>query len=84
MSKYRVVAIEKTNAPEDCQEQSWYRYVIANDFNTITGLRTGSLKEVKTFAQSSAQQLNAKYQHNSTPSRSRSAYPIAVNTSLLF
>jgi len=39
----------------------WFRYIISNDHNTITGYRCGNKNEVLRFARECISSLNAKY-----------------------
>lgn len=56
---YMVTGVEKTEAPEG-QAGGWYRYVIENTRSRITGIRRGTKQQVLGYAQSFAQDLNAR------------------------
>ena len=61
MTRYKIKSIEKVIPPEGATELNWYKFIIENDKNTITNLRSGSKKEVKNFATESIKRLNEKY-----------------------
>ena len=60
-SKYHVIKIEKTTAPEGMLGENWYLYVIqkGNITNTIMDCKkTGTLKSVTAHAKEVAETLN--------------------------
>ena len=61
MSRYKIKSIEQVAPPTGASSKHWYKYVIANELNTITSLRSGSIKEVREFATQSVKRLNEKY-----------------------
>jgi len=61
MARYKIKSIEKVNPPEGTIEPVWYKFIIENDKNSITNLRSGSQREVKKFARESVKRLNEKY-----------------------
>ena len=61
MARYKVKSIEKAIPPEGAIGLSWYKFIIENDKNTITNLRSGSKIEVQNFATESIKRLNEKY-----------------------
>ena len=61
MARYKIKSIEKVIAPEGAVELSWYKFIIENDKNSITNLRSGSKKEVQNFATESIKRLNERY-----------------------
>jgi hypothetical protein len=63
MQPYRIVTLEKTNDIPHLASLTgkWYRYIISNDINLITGYRCGSLSEVKDYLTSNVKRLNQKY-----------------------
>ncbi len=61
MSKYIIISLEKVNAPQGATFNPWYKFIIANDKNTIVSIRSGSEKEVHGFALESVKRLNKKY-----------------------
>lgn len=63
MSLYKITSIKKTDSPAKNlnANETWYEFIIENNNNRITGFRSGSLKEVKTFIQTSVDRLNQKY-----------------------
>jgi hypothetical protein len=58
---YKIKSIEIANDVDMGTSQIWYRYVIANEFNTITCLRSGSKTEVLRYARLCTMLLNKKY-----------------------
>jgi len=61
MSRYKLKSIEKIVPPEGTTHKRWYKFIIANSYNTITNIRSGSEKEVRRFARETIQRLNEKY-----------------------
>lgn len=61
MSRYKIVSIEKTTPPAGSVVKRWYKFIIANDKNTMTNLRSGTEKEVRLFAGEVVKRLNQKY-----------------------
>jgi len=61
MSSYKIKSLEITAAPQGASNLRWYKFIIANDKNTITNLRSGSKNEVMKFATESVKRLNEKY-----------------------
>jgi len=59
-NKYRVVSVEKTDAPEGMPDGNWHRYVIGQGRSRIEGLKPGSLKTVTQHAETVAEDLNAR------------------------
>jgi len=57
---YRVARVEKTDAPDGCRGQDWYRYVLESGRSTITGQRSGTRKDVMAYATQCAEQLNTR------------------------
>jgi hypothetical protein len=39
MSRYSLVSIDKSPAPQGQSGDNWYRYVISNEISTIVGYR---------------------------------------------
>ena len=64
MSRYKLKNIEKIEAPEGSTYKRWYKFVIANSYNTITNTRSGSEKEIRQHAKKAIQRLNEKYLTN--------------------
>lgn len=59
-SPFKVARVERTEAPDGLDEGHWYRYVLDNGRSTITGQRSGTLKEVTAHAARCAEQINAR------------------------
>jgi|GEM_PF-680379 hypothetical protein len=57
---FKVARVEKTAAPDGSDGQGWYRYVLDNGKSTITGQRSGTLKDVTAHAAYCAEQINAR------------------------
>jgi hypothetical protein len=57
---FKVVSVEKTDAPKGEQGRNWYRYVLKSSSSTITGHRCGSREYVHEYASQCADQLNAR------------------------
>lgn len=49
MSRYKIKSIEQVTPPIGATDNHWYKYVIANDLNTITILRSGSISKFIIF-----------------------------------
>ena len=64
MSSYKLKSIEKIVPPEGSTYKRWYKFIIANSYNTITNIRSGSEKEVRRFASEAIKRLNEKYLTN--------------------
>jgi len=58
---YRIELIEATESLDNNPGQSWFRYVISNKLNTITGYRRGSKTDIHRFANNCVAGLNRKY-----------------------
>ena len=56
--RYRVISVEKTDAPEGMFGTDWHRYVIGRGSSLIEGLRTGTLRSVTEHAESCVEVLN--------------------------
>jgi hypothetical protein len=75
--RYALARVEKTDAP-DGGTSKWYRYVLDNGRSTITGLRSGSVKEVTEYANQYAEQLNARSLHGQSVWSPRGRKPAAA------
>ena len=58
---YKIKSVEIANDINMEPGQTWYRYIIGNEFNTITGLRPGSKSEVLRHARICTMLLNKRY-----------------------
>jgi hypothetical protein len=58
-SPFQLESLDETTAPEG-SEGSWYRYVISQGTNTITGTRSGSRAEVTALLHEMVQRLNER------------------------
>ena len=61
---YHVASVERSEMPHEDAEGNWYRYVLEGGRNPITGYRRGTLREVKTYAQQCADELNERNSGN--------------------
>lgn len=63
MQTYQLVTLEKVWGLQTSEHQplNWYRYVISNGNNPITGFRNGSRAEVSAYISASITRLNLKY-----------------------
>lgn len=77
MHAYRVVSIEKTeDVPHaEAQEGKWYRYIITNGINNITGCRCGKLAEVREYLNGVIQRMNREHHSGSARKRYRQSIP---------
>jgi RNA recognition motif. (a.k.a. RRM, RBD, or RNP domain) len=55
-----VDSVEKTEVPGGARGDNWYRYVLKSERSTITGLRSGSREQVRTYASQAAERLNIR------------------------
>lgn len=58
--KYRVIAIEKTTAPEGMPGDDWYRYVIKKGNSVMECKKSGTLKTVTAHAENAAELINSR------------------------
>lgn len=58
---YKLKSVLSAEDIEAEDGQSWFRYIIVSDYNTITGVREGTKSEVRTHVQSLVTLLNSKY-----------------------
>jgi hypothetical protein len=75
MSRYEVVSVQTSVAPQGTQDDNWYCYIIANENNTIIGYRAGNKHEVKKVAEECPKQMNDKYSGRVWYDFSRPAFP---------
>jgi len=76
---YQIKIIEVIDSLNSQSSKPWFRYVISNNENTITGYRCGSKKEVQGFAYECIANLNRKY----PPRKPRHVNPVQINVSYL-
>lgn len=57
-SMFVVSSVEKTDAPDGCDGEGWYRYVLERGTSTIVGNRRGTLQQVRTHAREYAEEIN--------------------------
>lgn len=57
---FMVDSVEETEAPGGARGDNWYRYVLKSDRSTITGLRSGSREQVRSYASEAAERLNVR------------------------
>lgn len=75
MSRYKVISVKSSERPQGAQDDNWYCYVIASEYNTIIGYRPGSECEVKRIAEECASHMNEKYSGKVRYDFSRPAFP---------
>lgn len=61
MWDFELVAICKSEPPENEAKGPWYHYTIANKITAVNGCRRGSKAEVKQFIDSTLKRLNARH-----------------------
>lgn len=57
---YKIVSIEKEDAPSGMEGPDWHHYVIAQGTNTINGHRQGNPTAVKLAVEEIVDQLNER------------------------
>ena len=57
---YKIVSIERSEAPSGTEGTDWYAYVIAQGEHTINGYRRGKLKAVTEAVEEVIAQLNER------------------------
>jgi hypothetical protein len=57
---YKIVSIERSDAPSGTEGTDWYAYVIAQGEHTINGYRRGKLKAVTLAVEEVIAQLNER------------------------
>lgn len=58
--EYIVTEVVKTSRPKGIQSGDWYRYTIEHGSSPISGVRSGSLKSVRLYAEDFAENLNLR------------------------
>ncbi|UCH38611.1 MAG: hypothetical protein JSU67_10560 [Gammaproteobacteria bacterium] len=58
--EYIVTEVVKTSRPKGIQSGDWYRYTIGHGSSPISGVRSGSLKSVRRYAEEFARNLNLR------------------------
>ena len=76
---YQIKVIEVTEPMSEHSKKPWFRYIISNDQNTITGYRCGSERDVKQFARECINSLNTKYPSG----QPRHVNPVQINNTYL-
>ena len=64
--KYRIEAVEPTNAPDGMPEGEWHSYLLVRGTSKIEGLKPGSLLDVTQHAESVIEGLNERYAKGSS------------------
>lgn len=59
-SRYLVKVVEKTEPPEGCDGNNWYRYVLERNGSTLVGQRRGTLSQVTRYAEELAEEANSR------------------------
>lgn len=76
---YQIKIIEITEPMSEHSKKPWFRYIISNEHNTITGFRCGSEREVRRFARDCITSLNHKYPKG----KPRHVNPVQINSTFL-
>lgn len=58
--RYKIECIEETVPPNGMSSGKWYRYVIGEFGNKITGFKEGSLKSVTEYVEAFTENLNER------------------------
>ena len=58
--EYIVTEVVKTSRPKGIQSGDWYQYTIGHGSSPISGVRSGSLKSVRRYAEDFAKNLNLR------------------------
>ena len=58
--EYFVTDVVKSDPPKGLSGDNWYRYTIGHGSTPISGLRSGSLKSVRRYAEEFAENLNLR------------------------
>lgn len=76
---YKINIIEIIEPLNKASVKPWFRYVISNAQNTITGYRCGNKKDVQRFANDCITSLNQKY----PPGKPHVFKPAQINVSYI-
>jgi len=60
MFQYQLISFQPINPPDNNNQNDWYQYVIANNFNRITGYRSGKREDVKEYIKMVMEYQNKK------------------------
>ncbi len=58
--EYVVTEVVKTDPPRGTSSGTWYRYTIGHASSPISGVRSGTLKAVRQYARTFAENLNLR------------------------
>lgn len=59
-ARYLVKVVEKTAAPDGCDGNNWYRYVLERNGSMLVGQRRGTLNQVTRYAEELADDVNSR------------------------
>jgi len=59
-NEYNLVSVEKIDTPEDLPVGNWHRYIITRGGSTMEGMQSGSLSEVRKYAEDFVEGLNER------------------------
>jgi len=76
---YKIISIEHADDVSLNSEQNWYRYMIANEFNVISGLKVGTKAEVSKHARLCMLSLNQKYKSPKKKRPTKYYKPVNIN-----
>lgn len=71
--EFRLVSVDRADAPAGATGQDWYRYVIAQGENIIAGQRRGSVASVRVAAERIVAMANERRQGQKAKSPPRRA-----------
>ena len=60
VTTYKVISVEKTDAPKGLPGDNWHRYIIGQGGSRIEGFKPGTLSSVKEHAEAVAEDLNLR------------------------
>ena len=58
--EYIVTEVVETRPPKGISGGNWYRYTLGHGSSPISGMRTGTLKSVRLYAEEFAENLNQR------------------------
>lgn len=66
--RFSIVSIEKCTPPKDMPGKDWYRYIVGDKGNKITGYKEGTLKSVTEHVEEFTEGLNERSVKGYSPS----------------
>lgn len=77
--RFSIVSIEKCTPPKGMAGQNWYRYIVGDKGNKITGYKSGTLKKVTQHVEEFTEGLNERSVKGYSPS-ARASRPKKPNS----